>query len=151
MRHSLKVRRGDDGMIAGVEGIIIGVAVFMFGALLITELWTVLDARSAVDDAARNAVRVYVEAPNAADARQRAAAEASATMNGHARTGSTTTILTALPFGRCVRVEIKVTAQVPQLTMAGIGGAGTYTVVGRHSELVDPYRSGLEGVPHCAP
>jgi len=50
----------------------------------------------------------------------------------------------AEPFGRCARVTVEVSYRVPALTVPFIGGFGSeVTARSRHSEIVDPYRSGL--------
>jgi hypothetical protein len=143
--------RDDRGVIAGAEALLIGVVVMVAGALAIIELWGVLDARATVDDAAREAVRVYVESPDGPSARAQAAAAASRLLAERGRTGGVDTALTRQPWGRCVRVEAVVRVAVPKLILPGVGGAGTMTVVGRHSELIDPYRSaaGLPGLANC--
>jgi phenylalanyl-tRNA synthetase beta chain len=47
---------GDGGQVAGIEALPFGVLIFVVGALLITNLWAVIDTKIAVDAAAREAV-----------------------------------------------------------------------------------------------
>jgi hypothetical protein len=48
-------------------------------------------------------------------------------------------------FGRCERVGISVRYEVPTLSLPFIGGLGEgFTVRATRSELIDPYRDGLE-------
>ena len=56
---------GDGGQVAGIEALPFGVLIFVVGALLVSNLWAVVDAKIVVDAAAREAVRAYVEAPDA--------------------------------------------------------------------------------------
>ena len=46
---------------AGIEAIPFGILIFVVGALLIANIWAVIDAKAAVDAAAREATRSYVE------------------------------------------------------------------------------------------
>ena len=54
--------RSDAGMAGGVEALPFGLLVFVVGALLTLNAWAVVDAKFAVDAAARQATRSYVEA-----------------------------------------------------------------------------------------
>jgi hypothetical protein len=49
-------------------------------------------------------------------------------------------------FARCARATFEVHYQVPMLTLPWIGGVGDgIGVTSRHSELIDPLRSGVPG------
>jgi hypothetical protein len=49
-------------------------------------------------------------------------------------------------FTRCARATFTATYRVPALTIPWIGGLGSgIEVTSSHSELVDPYRSGVPG------
>ncbi len=141
----------DGGFVAGGEVLILAVTVMALGALLIVELWSVLDTRIAVDDAAREAARAYVEAPDRESAVSSARRTALEILDGRGRLGEITTTIENLARSRCDRIAITVKAQVPRLVVPGVGSAGSYEVVGHHSELIDPYRSALEldGLARC--
>jgi len=48
-------------------------------------------------------------------------------------------------FVRCARVTITVHYRVPALTIPWLGGLGHgIDTVATHSEIIDPYRSGLD-------
>jgi putative hemolysin len=150
-------RGGDAGQVAGIEAIPFGILIFVVGALLIANIWAVIDAKSAVDAAAREATRHYVESqvdgattPDAADAVQAGLAA----LEARGRDPSQATVeLTALDgvggqsgFTRCARATFTAEYQVPALTIPWIGGFGDgFTVTSRHSELVDPFRGGVPG------
>ena len=144
-------RRGEDGQIGGVEAAIFGVLVFVFGTLVVVNAWAVVDAKLAASSAAREATRSYVEARSADDAgaaAQRAAEEA---IRGHGRHVDRLGLRSVGgSFARCARVTLEASYRVPLLAIPVLGQRGTgFTVAARHSEVVDPYRSGLAGEAAC--
>ncbi|MEY2475795.1 MAG: hypothetical protein QOG87_1110 [Actinomycetota bacterium] len=136
----------------GIEAVVLGVLVFVAGVLLIANAWGVLDAKFAASSAAREAARAYVEAPSASGALATAEAAAREAMQGHGRSAArTTVVLLAGSFARCDRVTFEVRYPVPMLTIPFLGSAGAgFTAKARHSEVVDPYRSGVAGTASCA-
>jgi hypothetical protein len=147
----VKLRRGEDGQIGGVEAAIFGVLVFVFGTLVVVNAWAVVDAKLAASSAAREATRSYVEAPSAGEAgasAQRAAEEA---IRGHGRQVERLRLRSVEGrFTRCARVTLEASYKVPLLAIPVLGQRGTdVTVAARHSEIVDPYRSGLGGEATC--
>jgi hypothetical protein len=53
---------------------------------------------------------------------------------------------------RCARVTLRVEYPVPLITLPFVGAHGHgFTAVGRHSEIVDPFRSGLADRSACPP
>lgn len=131
---------------------VLGVLVFVAGVLIVANAWGVLDAKLAASSAAREAARAYVEAPTAGEAEPAARAAALEAMQGHGRSPARTTVaLVDGSFARCERVTFEVRYPVPMLTVPFLGSAGTgFTAKARHSEIVDPYRSGIAGTAHCA-
>jgi putative hemolysin len=155
---------GDEGQAGGVEALPFGLLVFVVGATLVANAWAVVDAKFAVDAAARQATRSYVEAeidgpggggPNRTSAAEDAAVEAGlAALSAHGRDPAAAQVgLTALEpvggqsgFTRCARATFTASYEVPALTLPWIGGFGHgIDVTSSHSELVDPYRSGVPG------
>ena len=146
--------RGDQGQVAGIEALPFGVLIFVVGALLITNLWAVVDTKVAVDTAAREAVRTYVEAPDEQVGRLRADAAAREVMEGYGRHPERLALAVAhegdQPYGRCLRVTVTTRYPVPALRLPWIGGLGhLFDVHGRHTERVDPFRAGLNGSGLC--
>ena len=143
--------RGDAGQVAGIEALPFGVLIFVVGALLVTNVWGVIDAKLAMSSAAREAARAYVEASDAATAADAAAAAAAEAVDAHGRTPERLTLTqTGDGFGRCVRVTFEASYPVPAIALPWIGGFGeAFTATARHSEVVDPFRSGLEGTAAC--
>jgi hypothetical protein len=152
-------RGGDRGQVGGIEVVPFGLLVFVVGTLLVANAWAVVDAKLAVDAAAREAARHFVEAdvPAADDfgdaeaAARRAGYEALA---AHGREAARSTVeLAALEspdgqvgFARCARATFTARYDVPVLRLPWIGGFGSgLDVTSRHSELIDPYRDGVPG------
>jgi hypothetical protein len=151
---AVKRVRGDRGQVGGIEVLPFGVLIFVIGALLVTNAWGVVDAKIAADAAAREAVRAYVEAPDATRAEADARRAAVATLVAHGRRADllTVSIHTAddEPFGRCVPVTVDVHYPVPAVVLPWIGGYGhAFDVHAHHTERVDPFRSGLAGSGTC--
>ncbi|MGD9793976.1 MAG: hypothetical protein AB7V43_10880 [Acidimicrobiia bacterium] len=146
--------RGDDGFVAGSDMVFFGVVIMVVATLLMVELWSVLATRAAVDRAAREASRAYVEAADHHAALSAASAAATSALDGRGTLIEVSIdegALAAQGWGRCVRIEMVVRASVPRLTVPLLGGVGATTVTGRHSELVDPWRSSasLDGEAAC--
>jgi len=96
-------------------------------------------------------VRAYVEGGSAESAWSDAQRAAADTVAGHGREPDRLVLRrTAGRFGRCERIEIEASYPVPALSLPWIGGfADGFDVRSRHSEIVDPYRSGLDGEAGC--
>lgn len=147
------------GLSAGAEALVFGVLVFVVGTILALNGWAVLDADFAVNAAAREAVRTVVEAGDAPHEDTVAALHAVAveTMAGHGKDGAAATVeVVDDPFGggarvqRCARVTVEVRYPVQGIRLPLLGSWTTpITAVGQHSEIIDPYRSGLQGRAGC--
>ena len=146
--------RSDAGQVGGIEALPFGVLVFVIGALLVANCWAVIDAKIAVDAAARQATRHYVEGDAGADPEESAVEAGLATMAAHGRDPAQAQIALAgldgsdgqQGFTRCARATFTASYQVPALTIPWIGGFGDgIDVSSSHSELVDPFRSGVPG------
>ncbi len=146
--------RDDAGQLAGVEVLPFGLLTFVVGTLLVVNAWGVVDAKLAATSAAREAVRAYVEAPDADTATASADAAARQAIAGHGRDARHSSVQVGhadgRAFGRCTRVTVTVHHPVPALRLPFVGGYGhAFDVVARQSEVVDPYRSGLPGEATC--
>lgn len=141
--------RGDQGQIGGMEALPFGLLIFVVGALLIANAWAVVDAKFATDSAARQAARTFVESTDPETALFDAAEAGRTAIAGHGRDPARAVIL---PLGspqlaRCERATFEATYEVPALSLPFIGGYGRapFRVRSTHSELVDPFRSGIPG------
>ncbi len=151
MPRPRKAARGEEGFAGGAEGLVFGLLLFVVGTLLVGNAWSVVDTKLALDAASREAARTYVEAPDGPDAASEARQAATTTMEGYGRDpGSGSVVIEGAPFGRCVRVTIAVSERAPLVELPLLGIAGhAEEVTAEHSELVDPYRSGLPGTALC--
>ena len=142
--------RGDRGQVGGIEALPFGILIFVVGSLLIANAWAVVDAKFATDAAARQAARTFVEGSELDTALAQAEAAALEAVAGHGRDPERATVALAGGTGlaRCARATFEVRYEVPALTLPFIGGYGPapFVVRSSHSELVDPFRSGLSGV-----
>ncbi len=152
-KHPLasRLRRDESGQVGGVEVLPFGLLIFVVGALLIANAWSVIDAKMAVTGAAREATRAYVEAPSrdVAEAAARRAADDS--IRGHGRNPNRLRLSNNDPqFVRCERVEYQARYTVPAISLPFVGGFGhAFTVTGRHTEIIDPFADGLSGESRC--
>jgi hypothetical protein len=141
--------RGDRGQVGGIEALPFGLLIFVLGSLLIANSWAVIDAKFATDAAARQAARTFAEGTDEATALAAAEAAGRAVIEGHGRDPSRAVIA---PVGdpvlaRCERATYEAVYEVPALSIPFIGGYGTapFRVRSTHSEVVDPFRNGLDG------
>jgi hypothetical protein len=144
--------RDDRGQVGGIEAIPFGVLIFVVGALLVANAWAVIDAKMAVVAAAREGARTYVEAPDATAGRTLADTAAREAMTGYGRSADRLelTISPSNTFQRCQRIEVTTRYPVPAVSLPWIGGFGEgFTVRATHSEIIDPFRDGPEGVADC--
>ncbi len=141
--------RGDAGQVGGIEALPFGLLVFVVGALLIANAWAVVDAKFATDAAARQAVRTFVEGADSTTARRAAVDAGLAAIEGHGRDPARADVqpVGGAELARCERVTFEVVYEVPALSLPFIGGYGSapFRVRSTHSELVDPFRSGVPG------
>lgn len=145
-------RRDERGQVGGVEMLPLGVLVLLVGALLVVNAWAVVDAKMSTASSAREAARAYVEAADTSTALPDAEAAARDTIEGLGRDPRRLEIRqTAGSFARCQRVRFEASYPVPAITLPWIGGAGgdVFVVRSAHTEIVDPYRSGLPGEAGC--
>ena len=140
-----------DGFVGGFEGLLFGFLLFVAGTLLISYAWAVVDTKAATEEAARQAARTYVEAASATVASSSARSAVDAALAGYGRNPNRATVDVAVgTFGRCERVTISVEYPAPLLALPFVGRVGTgHLVRADHSELVDPYRTGLPGTAEC--
>ena len=151
-------RRHDErGQAGGLETLPFGLLVFVVGALLIANAWAVIDAKLAVTSAAREATRTYVESPAALtpdEALAAARSAADAAFNGQRSSSRRPELRLVAGDGRsrerCTRITVEATIRVPAIKVPWVGSFGHgFVVRARHSEVVDPFRSGLSGTATC--
>ncbi|MFN0090676.1 MAG: hypothetical protein ACKVWR_10480 [Acidimicrobiales bacterium] len=146
--------RDEDGYVGGMEAMPFGILVFVVCILLVAQGWAVLEAKQAAGAAAREAARSFVEAgtpPAAALAEAHAVGLAALAAHGGDPAAATLRLDGPVRLVRCERVTFEATYTATAVGLALLGRAtGALTVTARHSEVVDPYRSGLPGEASCA-
>lgn len=133
-----------------------GLLIFVGGALLIINIWGVVDAKFATDAAARESARWVVESAGLATStealRTGATRIATDTLADHGRHGPVTVQLGPpdAAFVRCERIEVTVAIEVPAIRLPFFGGFGdAFDVRATRGELIDPTRSGVGGLATC--
>ncbi len=147
-----RARADDRGQVAGIEVLPFGFLIFVIGSLLLANAWAVVDAKMAASAAAREAGRTAVEAQDAASAESDALRAAHASLDGFGRADQVRAVLLHSDgaWGRCRLVTVEVHLAVPAVGLPFVGGFGhDFEVSAEHSEIVDPYRSGLDGQAAC--
>ena len=147
----MRSRPCDDeaGFTAGLEALAFGVLVFVFGTLVVVNAWAVVDAKFATSAAAREAVRAVVQAERTdltvtqLEARAAGAARQAFVAHGYAAAPILTDATLAL--SRCATVAVTVELEVAATVVPGVVSPATYPVRSSYAEVVDPFRSGLEG------
>jgi hypothetical protein len=135
---------GDRGEAAMVSGVLLLAGVLIPLMFLIVLYARIELAQVDSQQAARDAVRSAVQAPNPAAAN---AAAAEALARERAASGMPLALSLTGTFARGQVMSAQVTTRVPIGTLPFLGHFGTITVHGRASAPVGQYRSLLEGTP----
>ena len=142
---------GDSGQVAGIEVLPFGFLMLVSVTLLVVNAWAVVQTKLAVDAAAREGVRAYVEASDGATADVAAAAGAASALIAHGGDPDRAVIgpAEADGFVRCGRVRYTVSYEIDAIRVPWIGGIGDVTVSSTHSETIDAYRTALSDEGLC--
>lgn len=138
----------EHGFVGGFEALPFGFLVFLAGTLVIVNAWAVFDSHLAVSAAAREAVRAFVESQGP-DGAALAAGETAAeeALTGHGKALSRMSMSwSGAHLARCQPVTVTVTYDVPTIAVPilGVFGGGVIRTSSKHTEIVDPYRRGLD-------
>ncbi len=137
---------------AGAEAVAVGLLFGVIIILLFANVWLVIDTKLRVDDAAREGVRAVVEASPNNMTRSTAESAGSQALADVSRLVGDSRFQLIMPNGsrRCSRATVVVDATVKSINLPLIGRwAPDFHIRGTHSEVVDPYRTGLRGEPIC--
>lgn len=153
--------RDDSGYAGGAESVPFGVLVFVVGALLIANLWAVIDTKMAANAAAREYVHAMAEATDEADARATGAQAAQSVIQVWGRdpaklvpddiafydaNGNRTV------WRRCARIVVTVRYNLALINIPLVGatwGPDPIAVRATRTELVDPFRSSADVEGQC--
>ncbi len=143
--------RHDASGVVGAEVLPFVILVFVGGTLVLAQAWAALDAKIAAVAGAREAARTFVEhrGPRFGDAVHAATDAGGQAMSGYRLSGEAS----VRPVGptrlrRCERVTFEATREVPRLGLLGSRWSPV-AVSARASEIVDPFRHGLDGRAPC--
>ncbi len=142
----------DELGVVGFEVLPFLVLVFMVGSLMFAQSWAVLDAKMATTSGARQATRTYVEqsGKSSSNASKRAVQAGETAITAHSLPGeSSITPIGVLSLQRCQRVTFAATQKIPALRLPLRSNPSPIVVRSQHSEIVDPFRSGLKGQATC--
>lgn len=140
------------GVVGGVEVLPFGFLIFVAFSLVIANAWAVVDAKLAVEAAAREAGRAFVEAhdPDIAPAAADRAARAAVAGAGRDPSRLSIEVRVDGDYERCAVVEHRTSYQVAGLTVPFIGAFGSsFTVNGHHRGVVDPFASAPGRTNRC--
>ena len=146
-------RSDEGGQIGGAEAVVFGVLVLVLGMLGAATAWAVVDTKMAAASAAREAARAYVESDGSARAWDDAASRGREAFSGNGRDASRLQLpRPAAGFDRCAPVTVVASATLQLPRIPGVRAvARRVTVRASHTEVVDPFRSGLgRGAHACA-
>ena len=139
--------RGDRGMVAGGEALAFGTLVLLVGALVLVNVWSVVETRSAVDAAAREYLRAYTRAEHWDDALAAGdwAVRTTLAERGTPLGGLRIDPPAAAGFGPCGRAAVTLTATVPAARLPLVGELSATEVQVTHAELIGAHE---EVTPH---
>ena len=100
-----------------MEALAFGLLIFVLGTLAIANAWGVIDAKMAAAGAAREAVRAFVEAPDASQAAALANSAAADAISAEGRNPARMELAMSGTFARCSRVIATVTYRVPLVSV----------------------------------
>jgi hypothetical protein len=137
------------GQVGGVEAVVFGMLILVVGVLVVANAWGVVDAKMAAGAAAREAARTYVKAPAGSDPLPAALQAGEDTLHALGRHDRANAVsLISGTFVRCATVTFKVSVPVPLIRLPWLADHGPgFTATAVHSEVVDPFRSGISGDP----
>ncbi len=151
-KSASKTSSGESGVV-GFEVLPFLVLVFMVGSLMFAQFWAVLDAKMVTTAGVRQAVRTFVEQPgksSVSQARSRAIQAGEDVISANNLSGeSAVRAVGSFSLRRCARATFEATHQVPALRLPLGTSSAPISVRSQHSELVDPFRSGLSGRANC--
>ena len=142
-------RRDERGMVAGGESLALGTLILLVGALVLVNVWSVVETRTAIDAAAREYLRAYTRSDDQRTAM--AAGDWAARMTLTARGTPLRDLRIDVPrpdqFGPCGRAQVTLTAIVPAARLPLLGELSAAEVAVTHSELIGAHE---EVTPHAS-
>lgn len=138
------------GAVAGLDALLFGTLILLAGTVLIINLWSAIETRTALDAATREYLRTYtasVDGPTAAARAEHAAR----TVLEHRSTPLQSLRIQppeVARFGPCEPSTVQLTATVPSVRLPFLDDLGTTVVSVTATELVPPHRELTPGPAH---
>lgn len=144
-------RCDQSGFVSGSEGLLFGAGVLLITTLIFANVWSVFNARFVGGETARAMGRAYAEANDPMTALAGAYQRGAEVLQTHGQSGEDTKLaIDAQGYERCQPFTIAVSVPVRYSILPGIATHRTaFRVQSTYSDVIDPYRSGLEGEAHC--
>lgn len=143
-------RRTERGQAAGIESIPFGVLVFVCFSLLAVNVWATIDAKTALDSAAREYLRGYTKSDSAQQGLVRGEALAREALGDRAQRQHLLIVAPQGRFGPCAQATVELQVELPMMKLPFVGEFGVHRVHATASELIDANRrmdssTGLQG------
>jgi hypothetical protein len=138
------------GVAAGLDALLFGTLILLAGAVLIVNLWSVVESRTALDAAAREYLRTYTASADGASASVRGehAARTVLDQRGTPMRALEITAPDTTRFGPCESSTVRLTAVVPAVELPFLARLGALEVSVTATELVPPHREVTAGPNH---
>lgn len=138
-------RRGERGLVAGADTVLVGTVVVVALTLLATQAWGVADRRARLERAAAEYLRTYTEADDPLAASRDAGAAARSVLG--LRLAAVTSLTDPDPagFGPCAPARVTLHSVVPAVRLPFRLTFGQVDVRVTRSELVDAHRAMTAG------
>ncbi len=147
------------GTVAGLDALLFGTLILVAGTVLIVNLWSVVETRTALDAATREYLRTYTASADGPTAAVRADAAARTVLE---QRGTPLRSLQIDPpevarFGPCEPSRVQLNATVPAVRLPFLDDLGATVVSVSATELIPPHRELAPGPSHdrdatpCAP
>lgn len=146
----MTARRNERGAVAGLDALLFGVLILMAGAVLVINLWSVIETRAALDAAAREYLRSYTSSTDGPTAAARADLVARAVLDQRATPLRSVQVLgpDVTQFGPCQPTTVQLSATVPAVRLPFLVDIGGTEVNVTATELIPPHRELVQGDHH---
>lgn len=134
--------RNDRGVVGGGEALAFGTLILLAGALLVVNLWSILDTRTAVDAAAREYLRSYTRSETHDGGVDAGRAAAAAVLDGRGTPLHGLRFDDPAPrhFGPCGTATLTLSVVVPAARVPFLGTLAQTEVAVTVHELIDAHR-----------
>lgn len=134
-------RRGERGLVAGADTVLLGTVVVSILALVATQAWGVADRRAHLERAAAEYLRTYTEADDPLSAARDAGASARSALGNRLAASTALTDPDPAGFGPCAAARVELRSAVPALRLPMGIAFGRVDLRVTRSELVDAHRA----------